>query len=108
MAFGSGGQLVEFSLKVDNTQAVESFRELEQVALRYLALSHRLGLPDDLDNAMAVAARAIITLRQLEMTIKTLDLAMAGSPMGWAMFAATAAFTAISFVDTIEMARQTR
>jgi len=108
MSFGQAGGLVEYKLRVDTSEAVEGFRELEQVALRYLVLARRLGLPDDVNVAMSVAARAVVTMRQLEQTIRMLDLAMAGSPMGWAMFAATTAFTAISFVDTIEMARSTR
>ena len=93
--------------EVPRTQ--EQFAKLEQVALRYLALANRLGLPDDLNAAINVAQRAAVNVAQLQRALELLAIAQAAAgPLGWLAFGAAAGITALSFADTIETARRTR
>ena len=76
----------------------ESFRQLESVAMRYLLVARRLGLPADADQLMQKVAMMIVALRQLELTIISAQAALAGAgPIGWLALGASAAYTALSF-----------
>jgi len=82
---------------------------VEEVALRYLALANRMNLPEDLNAAITVAQRAAVNMAQLERSMVLFHAALVGAgPLGWLAFAAAAGITALSFVDTIEVARRTR
>jgi len=64
------------------TRQLETWRQLERVALRYYALARRMGLPDDADQALRVLTRILITMRMLEITGTML---FSGTPFGFAM-----------------------
>lgn len=109
MAFDPSGSFVEFHIRVDVSEATDSLRTLEEIMLRYLALARRLGLPEDLNAAINVAQRAAVNMAQLERTMLLFQAALVGAgPLGWLAFAAAAGITALSFADTIDMARRTR
>ena len=102
--FGSGGEVV-FNLRIDTSQAsldvnslLENFKKLEMVALRYLALARRVGLPDDVDNAIQLLARLITTLRMAQLSINML---MASNPVTSAIGLAGLVMTAATLPDML-------
>lgn len=79
-------------------KAQAQFRQLESVALRYLVIAQRIGLPPDVNTAIQLISRMIIAVRQLEQTMILAQAALAGAgPIGWAVLGASAAYTALSF-----------
>ena len=95
--------LSSIDVKLDQTERkigrnTESFRQLERVALRYIILARRIGLPEDVEKAMDTIARFIIAVRQMEISIRLAQVALAGAgPIGWIALGGSAAFTALSF-----------
>jgi hypothetical protein len=83
-----------------------SFNQLEQVALRYLLIARRLGLPDDAQRALDLLARTIIMLRQAQIAVNL--LVTASGPLGWAMALASVGMVAVSGADYLSMASETR
>lgn len=79
-------------------EALMTFQQFERVALRYLALSRRMGLPDDVAQTTEVLTRLIITVRMLQMSMNML---MLGTPFGWLMGAAGLAMTGLSLYDSM-------
>lgn len=78
--------------------ATEALRQLESVALRYLVIARRLGLPEQVDVGIQKIAMMIVALRQLEMTIIATQAAFAGAgPIGWLALGASWTYTALSF-----------
>jgi hypothetical protein len=82
-SFGGGGELV-YSVRVDTSQAatdvhslMENFNKLEMIAVRYLAIARRMGLPDDVQAAVDVIARLIVLIRSAQMAM---NLFMASNP----------------------------
>jgi len=45
-----------------------SFRELERLALRWLVIAQRMGLPEDVGNAINRISRLIVAIRMLQMS----------------------------------------
>jgi len=77
--------------------STESFKELDTIALRYLTIAHRLGLPEDLDAALQTIALMIMALRQLQQTIIMTEAVLAGAgPIGWLALGASIGYTAFS------------
>jgi len=97
MAFGAGGGLVEYKLRVDVSEAVEGFRELEEVVLRYLVIARRIGLPDNAEAAIQKIMQFIVAVRTLDITLKMFQAEL--GPIGWATLAASATITGLSFYE---------
>jgi hypothetical protein len=72
-----------------------TFRELEQVALRYLTLAHRMGLPEDVDNAIRFLSRLLVVIRQIQITS---NLMLMG-PVGMALAIPTMGLTVLSIAE---------
>lgn len=79
-------------------EALMTFQQFERVALRYLALARRMGLPDDIAQTTEMISRLIITVRMLQMSMNML---MLGTPFGWLMGAAGIAMTGLSLYDSM-------
>ena len=77
-------------------ESVATLQQLERVALRYLALARRMGLPDDVAKATEFFSRLIIMLRMAQMSYNML---MAGTGVGLLMGIAGMGMTALSAVD---------
>ena len=78
--------------------SAESLRQLEAVAMRYLVIARRMGLPEGANQMLQKIAMMIIAFRQLELTIVSANRALAGAgPVGWLALGASAAYTALSF-----------
>jgi hypothetical protein len=55
-----------------------TFRQLEGVARRYLMLAQRMGLPEDVDNAIRFLSKLLIIMRQLQLTASLMALGPVG------------------------------
>ena len=102
--FGSGGEVV-FNLRIDTSQArldvdslMSNFRKLEMIAVRYLAIARRMGLPEDVQAAVDAIARMIVMIRQAQLAFSMLYAGM--GPPGWAMFAGSTILLGFSVADT--------
>jgi hypothetical protein len=76
-----------------------NFRELERVALRYLVLSRRIGLPEDAARATEMLSRIIILIRMAQMSYHAL---MLGTPVGFLMGIASIGLTSFATFDTMQ------
>ena len=101
--FGSGGEVV-FNLRIDTSQAaldvnslMSNFSKLEQIALRYLAIARRMGLPDDVQQAVDTMARLIVLFHQAKLAM---DMLMLSNPYTFALGVAGMAMVGFSVVDT--------
>jgi hypothetical protein len=77
--------------------STESLRNLELVALRYLTIAQRMGLPEGVDAAITAITKLIVLIRQLQLTIGMLEMQL--GPIGWAAYGASAFMTALSVTD---------
>ena len=73
-----------------------TFRELERVALRYLVLARRMGLPEDVDRAVNLLARLVTTARMAQISLSML---MMGNPLTAALGIAGLAGAVLSLND---------
>jgi hypothetical protein len=92
--------LDEVDIKTDDVtrktqNSKESLMKLEAVALRYLTIARRFGLPENIEQAITTITSLIVALRMAQTTISSLQLSM--GPIGWAGFAASSVLTAMSF-----------
>lgn len=51
---------------------LETFKDIERLALRWTVLAGRLGLPEDVDNAVGKIARLLSALRMLHISMSLL------------------------------------
>jgi hypothetical protein len=59
-------------------EALTTFRELERLALRWLLLARRFGLPEQVDGATNAFMRLIVVIRMAQMSI---NMMMLGNPV---------------------------
>ena len=104
MAFRDEG--VSFSLEVNVEPAHTQIRKLQMVLFRTLGLMRRMGLPPQLDRAIAGLQRFIAMVNQARLALAAFQTARmaAGDPLAWATFGLAAGTTAASVFDmyTIE------
>jgi hypothetical protein len=78
--------LADIELKINNIEGkrvqventLKTFQQVERLALRYLVLARRMGLPEELDAAIGKIAQLITAIRMLQIAA---DLAMASNPV---------------------------
>lgn len=75
------------SLRADIDRAYGQLRELEYLFYRITSIMGRMGLPKDIDAAIARMQRMMLTIRMLHSTMIYLER---GSPYGWALGVITA------------------
>ena len=106
-SFGASGEVV-VNIKVDTTEAnvdiqklTVSFQELEQIVLRSLILTRRMGLPDDVSSAINDLQRMVLNTNQLRIAMEALTAATLANPLGLALAGLGIAITAFSYADTL-------
>jgi hypothetical protein len=77
-------------------ETLKTFNQLERVTLRYLAISRRMGLPDDVDNAITKLMQIISTIRMAQMSI---NMMMMSNPATIALGIAGAVMTMATAAD---------
>lgn len=50
-------------------ESLHSFQEAERLALRYLAIARRMGLPDQIQQATQIVTSLVVMLRMLQMSV---------------------------------------
>lgn len=75
----------------------ENFRQFEQILLRSLILTRRMGIDDDLSNAAMQIQRMIMLTNQLRLAMIALETA--AGPVGWGLAGLGLAVTAFSYAD---------
>jgi len=83
------------TLRMETEHAIGNLREVEYLLYRTVSLLGRLGLPPDIDKAIQIIQRMILTIRMLH---TTLIFAQMGTPYGWALAAISLATTGITAV----------
>lgn len=58
-------------------RTLTTFRELERLALRYLALTRKMGLPDDVEKQIEVLAKIVVLARMAQISLGL----MSGNPL---------------------------
>jgi hypothetical protein len=51
---------------------IDSFNQLERIALRYLAVARQMGLPDNVQTAINILTRLIVIIRMAQITLMNL------------------------------------
>ena len=51
------------------TRAASTFHEAERLALRWLAIARRMGLPDQVEQATQVLTQLVVMLRMLQISV---------------------------------------
>ena len=102
--FGSGGEVV-FNVRIDTSQAaldvnslMSNFNKLEMIAVRYLAIARKMGLPDDVQAAVDAIARLIVLIRSAQIAM---DMLMLSNPYTFALGVAGMVMVGFSAVDTM-------
>jgi hypothetical protein len=79
-------------------EALMTFRQLERIMLRYLAIANRMGLSEDAQKQIQILSKIIVTVRMLEMSMRMLS---AGTPYGMLMSIAGFAMTGFAMYDAM-------
>ena len=79
-------------------ETLSTFKDIERVALRYLALARRMGLPEDIERATQALSELIVMIRMAQMSYTMLT---AGTPIGLLMGVAGISMTVLSASDFV-------
>lgn len=79
-------------------EQLDTWRQLERVALRYLALARRMGLPEETEAAIQLLSRILIIMRMLEISGAML---FSGTPLGLLMGIAGIGMATFTTVDAM-------
>lgn len=82
--------------KLEST--LKTFQQVERLALRYLVLARRMGLPEDVDAAINLVARLITSIRMLQISLSML---YATNPLTAAIGVAGLIGGAVSITDSL-------
>jgi len=88
---------ISFSLQVNVEDTLSQARRLQTVLYRGLGLMRRLGLPPEIDAAIAKIQRLIGILNTLRLTM--IAVHAASGPIGWALALIGVATFALDFGD---------
>ena len=90
-------ETVTFNLELNVEQVIDNVRRLETLVYRTVGLLGRLGLPENIDQAIAKFQRLIMVIRLLHTSIIALQAAT--GPLGIALALVGIASAAISMTD---------
>jgi len=80
-------------------ESLATLKQIERVALRYLAITQKMGLPDALQNQIQVMSELLVTVRMLQMSYTMLT---STTPIGVLMGIAGLVMTGFSIYDSLE------
>ena len=89
--------LVTFNLELNVEQTYTEIRRLQTLLFRTLGLLRRLGLPEEIDRALAIIQRTIMAARLLYTSLLALEAA--SGPLGWALAIVGVTTAAVSVAD---------
>jgi hypothetical protein len=97
MAFDPGGSFVEYKIRVDTSEAVANISELNRLFTTYVSLARRMGLPENIMDAIAKIQQLRITVQMAYRSIMLLETAT--GPIGWAIGLGGLAITGFMVAD---------
>ena len=83
------------------TVTTASLRQFEQILIRSLILTRRLGLSDDLSDGAAQIQRTILLVYQLNSALAALSAASMANPVGLVLAVTGIAITAFNVADSV-------
>jgi len=89
--------LVTFNLELNVEQTYAEIRRLQTLLFRTVGLLRRLGLPEEIDRALAIIQRTIMAARLLYTSLLALEAA--SGPLGWALAIVGVTSAAVSVAD---------
>jgi len=92
-------QSVTFNLELNVESAIDSTRRLETLLYRSLSLLGRLGLPENIDQAIMKVERLVMTIRLLHTAMIALEAA--SGPIGWALAIVAGGTALLSMGDLV-------
>lgn len=98
--------LADIELKINTIEGkrpqlestLRTFQQVERLALRYLVLAQRMGLPEDVDSAINLIARLITSIRMLQISLSML---YATNPVTAAIGVAGLFGSAVTLTDSL-------
>lgn len=97
----SDQESVTFNLELSIQQAYDNARKLEMLLYRALGLLKRLGLPENVEDAIIRVQRMVMTIRLLHSAM--IALQAASGPIGWALAAVGIVSGGLAAYETISM-----
>lgn len=96
-------ETITFNLRVDASEAITNIAELNRLLTTYVALARRVGLPENIMDAIA-------RMQQLRIAAETayrsvMLLYTASGPIGWAVAIGGLVLSAFMLSDQMEMRR---
>lgn len=95
----SAEESVTFNLELNVEQVINNTRRLETLLFRTLGLLGRLGLPENIDQAIAQVQRLVMNIRLLHTAMVALEAA--SGPIGWALVIVGTASALLSMGDLV-------
>lgn len=94
---------ITFNLELNVEKAIDNARRLETLMFRSLGLARRLGLPDDINQAIYTVQRWVMAIRMAHTAMVMLQAARmaAGDPIAWAMALVGGASAAMTMGELI-------
>jgi len=92
-------ETVIFNLELNVEGAIDNSRRLETLLYRSISLLGRLGLPENIDAAIAKVQRLVMVIRLLHTAAIALEAA--SGPIGWALALVGVASALLSTGDLI-------
>ena len=90
---------INYLLTVNVEQASSEIRQLERLMFRTLSLFRRMGLPEEIGQAIDAIQRLISLLRMLRIAIALTEAA--SGPIGWALAAVSGATFVAEAAETV-------
>lgn len=92
---------IDYLLTISIEETEQNLRRLERALYRLLGVIGRLGLPEDIKQAMATVQRMIFLARSLQTAYHMLQVARmaAGDPIAWITAGAAGGAAMMNFVD---------
>ena len=92
-------ETVTFNLELNIEGAIDNARRLETLLYRSIGLLGRLGLPENIDAAIAKVQHLVMVIRLLHTAAIALEAA--SGPLGWALALVGVASAALSMGDLV-------
>ena len=97
MSVGCQGGEIDYKLTVDTTKVLRDIQILNTVFNRTISILRKMGLPENIMQAITFIQRMIALLNQLRLTM--LALQAASGPYGWTMALLSLAGTQLTAAD---------
>lgn len=103
MSVGCTGGDITYDLKIDTSNAKADITELNRLLTTYVSLARRVGLPENIVDAIARIQQFRLTVEAAYRSL--MILYGATGPVGWAIGLGGLAVSGVMLMDQMEMGR---